>query len=94
MPLATTMRSTQCRLVTARSELHKVMFLALSVTFLFVYKIFRERLNGFVSNSQGRRRVRSFVRKSLKVKDKGQGQKAQKTTFFGPFGGLRVVYVW
>jgi len=32
---------------TARSELRKVMFLALSVTFLFVYEISREPLNGF-----------------------------------------------
>ena len=37
---------------TASSELRKVMLLALSVTFLFVYEISRERLNGFAPNSQ------------------------------------------
>jgi len=35
-------------LITARSELRKVLFLALSATFLFVYEISREPLNGFV----------------------------------------------
>jgi len=40
---------------TARSELHKVLFLAVSVTFLFVYEIFRKPLNGSAPNSQGRR---------------------------------------
>ena len=40
---------------TARSELRKVLFLALSVTFLYVYEIYREPLNGFAPNSQGRR---------------------------------------
>jgi len=39
---------------TARSELREVLFLALSVTFLFVYEISREPLNGFAPNSQGR----------------------------------------
>jgi len=29
----------------------------------------------------------------LKVKIKGQGHQGQKTAFFGPFGGLRAVYV-
>ena len=33
----------------------EVLFLALSVTFLFVYKISRESLNGFVPNLHGRR---------------------------------------
>ena len=33
-------------LVTARSELFKVLFLALSVTFLFVYEISQEPPNG------------------------------------------------
>jgi len=32
-------------LVTARNELRKVLFLALSVTFLFVYEIYRESLH-------------------------------------------------
>ena len=39
---------------TARSKLRKVLLLALSVTFLFVYEISREQLNGFAPNSHGR----------------------------------------
>ena len=66
-------------LVTARSELRKVLFLALSVTFLFAYEISRETLNGFASNSH-RRRIWSLVRTSLKVKVN--------------FGCLRAVYIW
>ena len=65
--------------VTARSELHKVLFLALSITFLFVYEISPEPLNGFSPNSHGRR-VWSLTQTSLKVKVN--------------FGGLRAVYVW
>jgi len=42
-------------------------FLALSVTFLFVYEISPEPLNGFVPNSHGRR-VWSLARTSFKVK--------------------------
>jgi len=43
-------------LVTASSELRKVLFLAPSVcVFLFVYEIFREPLNGLAPNSHGRR---------------------------------------
>ena len=61
------------------SELRKVLFLALSVTFLFVYEISREPLNGFAPNSQGRR-VWSIARMSSKVKVN--------------FGGLCAVYVW
>jgi len=37
---------------TARSELRKVLFLALSVTILFVSEVSREPLNGFAPNSQ------------------------------------------
>ena len=40
---------------TTSSELRKVPFSALSVTFLFVYEISGEPLNGFAPNSQGRR---------------------------------------
>jgi len=43
-----------------------------SVFFWFVYEISRELLNGFASNSHGRR-VWSLPRTSLKVKVKGQG---------------------
>jgi len=56
---------------TTRSELRKVMFLALSVTFLFVYEISQEPLNGFAPNSHGRRDW-STSRTSLKVKVKGR----------------------
>jgi len=42
-------------LFTARSELCKVLFLILSVTFLFEYEISAEALNGFAPNSLGRR---------------------------------------
>ena len=56
--------------------------------FLFVYEISREPLNGFVLNSHGRR-VWSLARTSLKVK-----VTRDKNDIFGPFGGLRAVYVW
>jgi len=55
---------------TARSELRKVLFLALSMALLFVYEIYREPLNGFAPNLHGRR-VWSLARTSLKVKVKG-----------------------
>jgi len=79
----------------SRSELRKVLFLALSVTFLFVYEIFREPLNGFATNSYGRR-AWSIARTTLKFKVKGQMSRSSgtKAAFFSPFGGLRVVYVW
>ena len=60
--------------------------------FLFVYEISREPLNGFAPNSQ-ERRVWSLARVSLKVKVKGQGHQGQQTASFGPFGGVRAVYV-
>jgi len=49
---------------TARSEVCKVLFLALSVTFLFVYEISSEPVNGFAPNSPGRR-AWSLARTSL-----------------------------
>jgi len=78
--------------ITAYSELRKVLFLALFVTFLFVYEISPEPLNGFAPNSQARR-VWFLVRTSLNVKVKGQGHR-DKNGIFGPFRGLRAVYVW
>ena len=57
---------------TACSELCMVLFLTLFVTFLFVYEISSEPLNGFMLNSQGRR-VWSLAQTSLNVKVKGQG---------------------
>ena len=78
---------------TSCSELRKVLFLVLSATFLFVYEISRELLNRFAPHSH-RRRVWSLTWTSFNVMIKGQGHQGQKMTFFGPFGGLRAVYVW
>ena len=69
---------------------------AASLCFLFVYEISQEPLNGFASNSHGRR-VWSLARTTLKVKVKGQTKVKvirDKNDIFGPFGGLRAVYVW
>ena len=73
------MASTNLHLmITAPSELRKVLFLApLVYGFLFVYEISREPLNGFARNSQ-RKRVWSLDRASLKVKIKGKGHQGQK----------------
>ena len=67
---------------TVRSELRTVLFLALSVTFLFVYEISREPLNGFAPNSQGRR-IWSLAWMSLNVKVKVQRSRSPgiKTAF-------------
>ena len=65
-------------IVATRSELLKVLFLALSVTSLFVCEIRLEPLNGLVPNSQGRR-VWSLTRTSLNVNVKGEGHQGQKT---------------
>jgi len=74
---------------TARSELRKgSVFGAVNLCFLFVYEISREPLNGFAPNSHGRR-VWSLARTSLKVK-----VNRDKAGIFGPFGGLRAVYIW
>ena len=79
--------------VTARSELLKVLFLAQSLCgVLFVYEISREPLNRFAPNSY-RRRVSSLAGTSLKVKVKGQGHQGNNS-IFGPFRGMRAVYVW
>jgi len=64
---------------TARSELRNVLFLALSVTFLFVYEISQQLLKASVPNSQGRC-VWSLAR-SLNVKMKGPDHEGQKTGF-------------
>jgi len=66
--------------VTARSELCKVLLLALSVTLLFVYEISRETLNGFAPSSQGRR-VWYLARTSLKVKVNFGGLRASLLMF-------------
>jgi len=72
---------TCCRLllfITARSELRKVRFWALSLTFLFAYETSREPLNGFAPNSHGRRNW-SIARMSLHVKVKGQRSRSPET---------------
>jgi len=71
------------------------VFGAVCLCFLFVYEIYREPLNGFAPNSRGRR-IWSLVRTTLKVKVKAQGLRSPgtKNGIFGPFGGLRAVYVW
>ena len=57
-------------IITARSEMRKVLFLVASVcAFLFVCEISREPLNGFAPNPHGRH-VWSLARTSLKVKVK------------------------
>ena len=65
---------------TAFSELHKVLFLALSVPFLFVCEISRELLNGFAPNSH-ERHVWSLAGTSLNVKGQGQGHQEQQWNF-------------
>jgi len=68
--------------ITARSELWKVLFLAPSVCgFLFLYEIYREPLNRFVPNTHGKR-VWRLACKSLKSKVKVTRDK--KRHFFGP----------
>ena len=67
------------------NELRKVLFLALSATFLFVYEISPEPLNGFAPNSQARR-VWSLAGMSLKVKVKGQGHQDKNGVFGGYIG--------
>jgi len=65
-------------IITACSELRKVLFLALSD--FFAYEISLEPLNGFAPNSQGIH-VWSLVRMSLNVKVKGQGTRDKKWHF-------------
>jgi len=63
--------------------------LALSMTFLFVYETDLRQIHTedvFGPSLGGVWMSRSKV--------KCQGQQGQKTAFFGPFGGLRAVYVW
>jgi len=69
------------KLITACSNLHQVLFLALSVTLVFVYEVSREPLNRCAPNSQ-RKRVWSLAQTSLNVKVKGQGHHGQKNGVF------------
>ena len=68
------------KVVAACSELRSVLFLMPSVTFLFVYEISPEPLNGFAQNSHGRR-VWPLARTGLKVRVKGQDHQGQKRHF-------------
>jgi len=43
-------------------------------------------MNGYAPNSH--------PSDEFEAKLKGQGHQGQETAFFGPFGGLRAVYVW
>jgi len=72
--------------ITAHSELHKVLFLALSVTFSLVHEISPEQLNRFAPNSQGRR-AWSLARTSLNVKVKDQGHQG-KMGFSADISGI------
>jgi len=80
--------------VTARSQLRNVLFLALSVCgFLCVYKM---------SGGTAERICAKFTRKTCLIPhlDEFEGEnhrsrsQGTKTAFFGPFGGLRAVFVW
>jgi len=61
-------------------------------TFLFVYEIYREPLNGFAPNSQ-ERRVWSLARINLNVKVRGQRSRSPgtKNGIFRPFRRLACV---
>jgi len=82
-------------LVTARSELRKVLFLALSVTFLFVYEIYPEQLYGFAPNSHSIR-VWSLAWANLKIKVEGQMSRSPGTNkrYFSALLAACVRFVW
>jgi len=75
--------------VTARSELRKVLLFG-AVTFLFVYEISREPLNGFRPNSL-EKRAWSLAWSSMNAKVKGQRSRSSGTEnrFFGGYLGNR-----
>jgi len=80
--------------ISALLHTSKVLFLAPSVTCLFVPQISPEQLNGYAPNSHGRP-IWSLARTSLNVKVKGQGQghQGQKTWLAlpSPPGSVRMV---
>ena len=59
-----------------------------------MYEISREPLNGFAPNTHGRRVLPLWD----EFEDQGQRSEVKvardKNGIFGPFGGLRAVYVW
>ena len=83
------------RIITARRELQKKFCLwrRQSVVLLFVHEISRPSGTAEEICAKFTRKM-CDARTSSKVKVKGQGHQGQKTAFFGPFGGLRAVYVW
>ena len=78
------MRQRPC-VITAPSELRKVLFLAPSVCGFCLYEISREPLNGFAPNSQ-KRRVWFLDGTSLKVKV--IGQRSRSSGIFRHFSAL------
>jgi len=79
--------------ITALSELRKVLFLALSLTrFVYVWNISgtAERICAKFTGKT----CLSLAPTSLNVKVEGQGHQGQQTAFFGHFGSLRAVCVW
>jgi len=89
------LKAPQNPVITARSELRKVLFFAPSVCFLFVYEISWEPWNGFAPNSHGRR-VWPLARNSLKVKVKGHRSRppGTKNDIFRPFSATCVRFIF
>ena len=82
---------------TTHSELRQVLFLAMSLTFLFVYEISLEPLNGFGPTSQ-RRGVWSLAWTSFNVMPNSHGRGVWSLTRMSlkvevNFGRLCAVYV-
>jgi len=75
----------------AHSELRKVLFRCCLWRFVFVCEIYREPMNGFAPNSQGRR-AWSFPRTSLKVMLKCQLSRSPGTKKWH-FSALSAAYV-
>jgi len=79
-------------IITARSEVQKVLFLVLVVCGFCLSEISPEPLNRFAPNSHGRR-VWSLAWTSLKVKVKGQGHQGQKRHFLALLAAC-MQFVW
>ena len=75
--------------------LHKVLFLVLSVTFLFVYEISRGTAERIWDKFTGKMCLVTcsdkFECQDHRSRSRSPGT---KTAFFGPFGGQHAVYVW
>jgi len=81
--------------IAARSELRQVLFLALCVTFCLCMKYLGNRWTDLhqIPKEDVFGPSLGWVWMS-RSKGKAQGHQGQKTTFWGPFGDLRAVYVW